>query len=121
MLGFKFSNYVPQKGKTPFKQLLDLFLELLNYTNGDPTEALDWLTQLDREHKLTSDEYGVGDFIEDLKEQGYLQENPATGAYQISGKTEQTIRKRSLEEVFGKLKKARKGNHNTFKTGNGDE
>lgn len=121
MVGFRFSEYIQQKGKTPFGQLLDLFLELLNYTNGDAAEALNWLTQLDREHKITNDDYGVGDFIEDLKQQGYLQEDPANGAFRITGKTEQTIRQRSLDEIFGKLKKARKGNHTTFKTGNGDE
>lgn len=121
MRGTLFTKYIEQQGKPPFKKLLDLFMELLNYTNGDPTEALDWLTQLDREHKLTDDDYGIGDFIEELKEKGYLKERENDGAYDITGKTEQTIRKRSLDEIFGKLKKANKGNHNTFKTGNGDE
>lgn len=121
MRGTLFTKYIEQKGKSPFKRLLDLFMELLNYTSGDPTEALDWLTQLDREHKLTDDDYGIGDFIDELKEKGYLKEQENDGSYAITGKTEQTIRKRSLDEIFGKLKKANKGNHNTFKTGNGDE
>src|SRR5690606_1509491 len=108
-------------GKTPFEKLFNLFMELLQYTSGDATEALDWLTKLDNEYKLTNKDYGIGDFIEELKEKGYLKENENDGAYAITGKTEQTIRKRSLDEIFGKLKKARKGNHNTFKTGNGDE
>lgn len=121
MRGTLFTKYIEQKGKSPFKRLLDLFMELLNYTSGDPPEALDWLTQLDREHKLTDDDYGIGDFIDELKEKGYLKEQENDGSYAITGKTEQTIRKRSLDEIFGKLKKANKGNHNTFKTGNGDE
>ncbi len=121
MKGILFTKFTEQKGKPPFERLLDTFMELLQFTNGDATEALDWLTQLDREYKLTDDNYGIGDFIEELKEKGYLRENPADGAYAITGKTEQTIRQRSLEEVFGKLKKGKKGNHNTFKTGNGDE
>jgi len=82
---------------------------------------LDWLTQLDREHKLTDDNYGIGDFIEDLKKHGYLQEDQMNGAYLITAKTEQTIRKRSLDEIFGKLKKSKQGNHNIFKSGLGDE
>lgn len=121
MKGVLFTKFVEQEGKTPFEKLFNLFMEMLQYTSGDATEALDWLTQLDREHKLTNKDYGIGDFIEDLKEKGYLKENENDGAFAITGKTEQTIRKRSLDEIFGKLKKANKGNHNTFKTGNGDE
>lgn len=122
MKGFVFTKYTPQNdGKTPFDRLFNLFMELLHYTAGDPTEALDWLTQLDRKHGLTDKDYGIGDFIEDLKQQGYLQENEMDGAYKLTGKSEQTIRKRSLDEIFGKLKKSRKGNHHTFKTGQGDE
>ena len=121
MKGLIFSKYTAPEGKNPFEKLFNLFMELLQYTSGDATEALDWLTKLDNEYKLTNKDYGIGDFIEELKEKGYLKENENDGAYAITGKTEQTIRKRSLDEIFGKLKKARKGNHNTFKTGNGDE
>lgn len=96
-------------------------MELLNYTSGDAGEALSWLTQLDREHGLTTEEYGIGDFIEDLKKNGYLKEDEGDGSFRITGKSEQTIRKRSLEEIFGKLKKAKGGNHQTFKSGQGDE
>ncbi|RYE20612.1 MAG: hypothetical protein EOP51_17460, partial [Sphingobacteriales bacterium] len=68
MKGFVFTKYSEQNdGKTPFDKLLNLFMELLQYTSGDATEALDWLTQLDRKHQLTDKNYGVGDFIEDLK------------------------------------------------------
>jgi Ca-activated chloride channel family protein len=121
MKGFVFTQFREQEGKTPFGKLFDLFMEILQYTSGDAAEALDWLTQLDRKHKLTDDEYGIGDFIEDLKEQGYLQENERDGSFEITAKSEQTIRKRSLDEIFGKLKKTKTGNHRTFKTGMGDE
>ena len=96
-------------------------MQLLTYTNGDASEALNWLNELDRQYKLTNDAYGMGDFIEDLKENGYLQENPQTGDLKITGKSEQTIRKKSLEEIFGKLKKSKSGNHATRKPGQGDE
>jgi uncharacterized protein with von Willebrand factor type A (vWA) domain len=108
-------------GKTKFEQLLNLFLQLLTYTNGDVAEALQWLNQLDRQYSLTNDEYGMGDFVDELKEKGYIDEDPATGTISITPKTEQGIRKSSLEEIFGKLKKTRQGNHNTFKSGTGDE
>ena len=122
MRGFIFSEYKPNEpAGTPFERLLDLFMQLLNFTAGDASEALNWLSQLDREHGLTNDEYGIGDFIEDLKKNGYLKEDEANGAYKITAKSEQTIRKRSLDEIFGKLKKTKTGNHQTFKTGQGDE
>jgi uncharacterized protein with von Willebrand factor type A (vWA) domain len=63
----------------------------------------------------------MGDFIEDLKKEGYLDENPVNGEFKITGKAEQTIRKKSLEEIFGKLKKSKSGQHQTRKSGQGDE
>ncbi|MEI6946730.1 VWA domain-containing protein [Paraflavisolibacter sp. H34] len=122
MTGFHFTRFDPRaEGKTKFDQLLDLFLQLLTYTNGDVAEALQWLNQLDREYELTNSEYGMGDFIDDLKDKGYITENSERGEIRITPKTEQGIRKRSLEEIFGKLKKTRQGNHDTFKPGQGDE
>lgn len=122
MNGFVFTKFNPDDGsKSQFGKLLDLFTELLQYTSGYATEALHWLTQLDKEYGLTNDDYGVGDFIEDLKANGYLKENEADGVYKITAKTEQVIRKRSLDEIFGKMKKSKPGSHRTFKTGQGDE
>lgn len=121
MKGFVFSAFKEDNSKSPFQKLLDLFMELLQYTSGDATEALDWLTQLDAKYGLTDKDYGIGDFIEDLKKNGYLQEDNATGAYSITKKSEQSIRKRALDNIFGKLKKTKRGNHNTFKSGQGDE
>ena len=119
---FHFSKYDPnEQGKSPFEKLLDLFLQLLTYTNGDFNEAMQWMNELDKEYKLTNDDYGIGDFVEDLKDKGYIDEKSATGEIKITSKTEQGIRKKSLEEIFGKLKKTKQGNHNTFKPGGGDE
>ena len=122
MIGFHFNRYDHnESGKSRFDQLLDVFMQLLSYTNGDVGEALQWMNQLDKEYQMTNDEYGMGDFIEDLKDKGYIDENNQTGEISITPKTEQGIRRRSLEEIFGKLKKSRTGNHNTFKPGLGDE
>jgi len=122
MIGFHFSNYDPrQSGKSKFDQLLELFTQLLTYTSGDVTEALQWLNELDKKYELTNDEYGMGDFIDDLKQKGYITEDEQRGEIKITPKTEQSIRKRSLEEIFGKLKKTKTGDHQTFKPGLGDE
>jgi Ca-activated chloride channel homolog len=122
MLGHQFSKYDPsQHGKSPFDTLMHLFLQLLTYTSGDVGEAMQWLNELDKEYKLTNDEYGVGDFYEDLKAKGYIDENKQNGQIKITPKTEQSIRKSSLDEIFGKLKKTKKGDHHVFKPGQGDE
>jgi Ca-activated chloride channel homolog len=122
MKGFFFSKFDPnQQGKSKFEQLLDMFMQLLTYTSGDVAEALQWLNEMDKEYGFTGEEYGMGDFIEDLKNKGYIDENRQTGEIKITPKTEQGIRKRSLEEIFGKLKKTKKGDHNTYKPGMGDE
>jgi Ca-activated chloride channel family protein len=73
MRGFQFSGFDPDaSGKSKFEQLLDLFMQMLTYTSGDVGEALNWLNQLDRQYELTNDEYGMGDFIDDLKDKGYI-------------------------------------------------
>jgi uncharacterized protein with von Willebrand factor type A (vWA) domain len=118
----RFFQYTPScDGKSTFEQLLNVFMQLLTYTNGDAGEALSWLNELDRQYRLTNDQYGMGDFIDDLKKNGYLDENPVNGEFKITGKSEQTIRKKSLEEIFGKLKKSKPGQHLTRKNGQGDE
>ncbi|MDA0778356.1 MAG: VWA domain-containing protein [Bacteroidetes bacterium] len=122
MIGFQFSKYIPTKlDGSNFDNLLDLFKQLLLYTSGDPAEAIDWMNELDKQYNVTNSEYGMGDFIQDLKDKGFLDEGEHTGEYEITPKMEQAIRKNALEEVFGKLKKSGKGNHKTRFTGIGDE
>ncbi len=123
MIGHRFSKFLEsEEGQDPFKRLFNVFMQLLSYTSGDAYEALNWLNELDREYKLTSDDYTMEDFIKDLKSKGFIKEDGEKGGYLITPKTEQTIRKNALEEIFGKLKKAGSGNHQTRFTGStGDE
>lgn len=110
MLGNRFSKYIEQL-KSTFDTLFDLFKELLVYTSGDVTEALDWLNQIDEQYKITTAEYGMGDFIQELKDRGYLKEEQEGGVGMVpTAKMEQTIRKTSLEQIFGKLKNQHKVN-----------
>ncbi len=123
MIPYKYMEWDEAKhgGKpTTFEQLLDLFQQLLQFTAGDATEALHWLTQLDQRYNLTDPESGMGDFIEELKARGYLKED-LRGALQMTAKTERSLRDRSLEEIFRQLRKAGKGQHRTPYEGIGDE
>ncbi|QIP16299.1 VWA domain-containing protein [Spirosoma aureum] len=124
MKGFQFSDYVPpeQKEGNKFDQLLNIFQQLLLLTSGDVEQAMSWMSQLDRQYGLTDDKYGIGNFFDDLKEKGYLTEENEEGRIVMTPKSEQTIRRSALEEIFGKLKRSKSGgNHNTPYTGTGDE
>ncbi|MEP7265310.1 MAG: hypothetical protein ABI772_12465 [Bacteroidota bacterium] len=120
MKGIRFLKFEPPAEGTTFDKLFKIFMELIQYTAGDANEAISWLTELDRQYNLTTPEYGMADFINDLKEKGFLKEDES-GELNITPRTEQTIRQNSLDEIFGKLKKSGKGSHKTTQSGNGDE
>lgn len=108
----------------PFDRLFEIFKELITHTSGDVDEALDWLRELDKEYALTTAEYTIDDFIEDLKKRGYLRdEDPenSEGGMAITAKTEKAIRQNALNQIFGKLKKSGKGNHKTKFVGLGQD
>lgn len=129
MLGHRFTEYIDMDQQTPFERLLPIFLEMMVHTSGDVEEALDWLREVDRAHNLTDENYTIDDFIEDLRAKGYIRDDegqgngrgPGNGSPTMTGKTEQAIRKRSLEQVFGKMKRGTRGNHRTNFMGQGDE
>lgn len=122
MKGHRFTKYIPPAVLSgDFDSMLKVFLQLVSMTGGDVSEALQWLTNLDRRYNLSSDQYGIGDFINDLKSKGYIDEDPGKGTFKVTPKTGQSIRKSALEEIFGKLKKGGQGKHRTPFTGPGDE
>lgn len=123
MIGHRFTEFIPEKDKeqSTFDNLLNIFLQLMVITSGDVSEALSWLTNLDKQYNITNADYGIGDFIDDLKSKGYVTDKNGQGSFEITAKSEQQIRKNSLEEIFGKLKKSGRGNHRSDLSGRGDE
>ena len=121
--GYKFSSYKPEH-KSPFEVLFEVFKELITHTSGDFDEALSWLEELDKEYKLTSEDYTLDDFVEELKEKGFIREEikpDGKTATNITAKTERAIRKNALDQIFGKLKMKGAGSHKTKSSGLGDE
>ena len=120
--GFIFTPYEKAE-EAPFDRLFDIFQELIVFTSGDVEETLSWMDQLDKEYRLYSEDYTKEDFIEDLKKRGFIGDDKKKGGggLKISAKTEQLIRQRSLNQIFGSLKKAGKGNHKTKHSGQGDD
>ena len=123
MLGHRFSKFTPNSdaGKSDFEKLLNVFMQLILITSGNVAEALQWLTEVDKQYGLTNDQYGIGDFIEDLKKNGYITDQTPDGEFKLKPKSEQNLRQSALEEIFGKLKKSKTGEHKTNHSGRGDE
>ena len=120
--GFLFSNF-KAKSQTPFEKLFEIFKELITYTSGDFNEAIDWLKELDKEYVLTSEDYTMDDFIEELLAKGYikkdLNQNGVGDGIGLTAKTEMLLRQHALKQIFGKMKRIGNGNHNTKHTGTG--
>lgn len=122
MIGHRFTDFIPDKSQqSNFENLLKIFLQLLTITSGDVSEALNWMNDIDRQFNLTDEDYGMGDFIDELKERDYIRENEDGSLLQLTLKGEISIRKQSLEEIFSKLRKSVSGNHTTPYSGPGDE
>ena len=123
MLGHRFSKYTPppDSAKSDFEKLLNIFMQFILITAGNVAEALEWLTEVDKQYNLTNKDYGIGDFIEDLKRNGYITDDGPNGEFKLKAKAEQNLRQSALEEIFGKLKKTKSGDHKTTHSGRGDE
>lgn len=108
----------------PFDKLWDLFQQLLTIASGDISQALSWLTDLDKEYNITDqfeEDYSIGDFIEQLKDKGYIKFDDKQNAVVMTRKTERSLRQRSLEEIFKNLHKGGFGGHQTQHSGKGLE
>ena len=121
--GFLFTNF-KSKTQTPFEKLFEIFKELITYTSGDFEEAINWLKELDKEYVLTSEDYTMDDFIEDLFKKGYIKKdlnpNKNGDGIGLTAKTEMLLRQHALKQIFGKMKRIGNGNHNTKHTGLGE-
>ena len=113
-----------QSGKSPFDTLWDLFQELLSISGGDVSQALRWLNDIDKDYGITDqfdDGYGIGDFIEEMQNRGYIRFDEDQTIMVPTSKTDRSIREKSLHEIFRKLKKGGQGQHKTPHTGRGLE
>ena len=122
--GLSFTKH-QKKVRTPFERLFEIFKELITHTSGDFDEAIEWLRELDKEYKLTDEDYTIDDFIEDLLKKSYIKQNNQKGGngegFSLTPKTEKLLREHALKQIFGKLKKSKTGNHKTQKIGQGED
>ncbi len=126
--GITFSKHIPEE-KDNFDRIFEIFKELITHTSGDIEESFNWLESLDKEYNIFSEVYSLEDFKEDLKKRGYIKDEIDSDNDSGSGnskkiltaKLESALRKYALDQIFGKLKKSGLGNHQTSKSGLGDE
>src|SRR6056300_1967189 len=92
--GLRFSRHVP-KEQSPFERLFEIFKELITHTSGDFDEAIDWLRELDKEYHLTTEDYTIDDFIEELKNKSFIEPKKGDGGkgdgLALTAKTEKLL------------------------------
>ncbi|MBP9193237.1 MAG: hypothetical protein KBF57_01045 [Saprospiraceae bacterium] len=122
MRGWIFHEQIENPEQSDFDRLFNIFKELLLHTAGDVDEAIVWLTEIDKKYKLTTDNYTIADFIQELKQKGFLRDGNAGEPGKVpTTRLEKALRQDALEQIFDQLKKTKSGQHNTTKTGIGDE
>ncbi len=123
MIGWRFESYVPDgKEGSLFERLFKVFEDLIVYTSGNVSEALSWLTEIDKEYQLTDGQYGIADFIQELIDRGYIRPSSGNeGQYDPTTQLEVSLRRKALDDIFDQLAKSKRGNHLTRHLGQGDE
>ncbi len=121
--GLVFKEFI-REDQTPFEKLFDIWKEVIVHVSGDVDESFEWMETIDAEYKLTTPDYTLDDFRNELIEKGYIKQEKdpkENGGLSITAKTERSIRQSALEQIFGNLKKSGSGNHKTKHLGTGDE
>jgi Ca-activated chloride channel homolog len=119
----KWDDRFSKDAKEPvFQRLFDLFQQLLTIASGEVSQALKWLTDLDKQYGLTSDDdYSMGDFIQELQDKNYITFDLDQSLFVPTAKTERSLRQRSLEEIFKGLGKGPQGAHKSSLQGTGTD
>ena len=71
----KFIGSIKNLKSKNFDDLFKIYQQILLITSGDFNKTISLLTELDRKYNMTSDKYGIGNFVDDLKKKGYITEN----------------------------------------------
>ena len=114
-----YSKWLPDSktDESRLKDLLSIFSSILVQTNGDIEEALDWLEQMGIEYQLFDKDLTFGDFVDELKRQGYIAEKE--GMQILTSKGSRKIRSDMLRKIFSGLKPDTSGFHESNKSGRG--
>jgi uncharacterized protein with von Willebrand factor type A (vWA) domain len=102
------------------RALMQLYHQLLLQANGDVDDALAALGRIGRHYGLFGGKFTLDDFKKWLKENEAIRE-VKPGRHELTKKGERTIRRDSLNEIFGSLRKDAAGDHRVPQAGSGNE
>jgi uncharacterized protein with von Willebrand factor type A (vWA) domain len=101
------------------EKLFSLFSHIILQTNGEVSEALDWLKELGDKYDLFDHKLSFSDFVERLRDKGYIEDSK--GIFLLKSRGAVRVRQDAFKEIFSKLKKSADGLHETPLYGNGVE
>src|SRR5688572_13524874 len=100
------------------KALLNLYHHLLLQMSGDVDRALSRLEQIGKRYGIFNEQFTIDDFKKWLKQNEAIQEI-APGRHVLTSRGERAIRRDSLQEIFGSLRKSAAGDHRVPHAGQG--
>ncbi len=100
------------------KALLNLYHQLLLQLNGDVDRALDALEQIGEQYGFFNDKFSIEDFKKWLEQNEAIRE-VEPGHHVLTSRGERAIRRDSLMEIFGALRKSATGDHRVPHSGSG--
>ena len=105
MLGFRYSAWDPglRHRLESFRQLLEMFNQLLLNTHGDAQLTLDIMKQLQQRGYIDAG-VDLDDFAEKLREAEIVRLPAAGGRYELTDKGAQRLRRSSLTRLFRDIK-----------------
>jgi Ca-activated chloride channel family protein len=114
-----YSKWTPHSltDENRLEALMGIFFALVIRVNGDAEEALEWLRYLDEQNNLLGGKMTMEEFIEKLKEKGFVVETD--GKRVLTQRGAQRLRRDALAEIFTSLKKSSMGMHETPSAGSG--
>ncbi len=112
---FRYIRFDPKRhGRDErFRQLLEIFNQILVAAAGDVPTSLDWLDRLGRRHGWFDEDYGIQEFEADLRKRGDVRPDGETGGLRLSGKGERAMREGALERIFAGFEAMGSGEHRT--------
>ncbi|MGH7725531.1 MAG: vWA domain-containing protein [Candidatus Eiseniibacteriota bacterium] len=100
------------------KALLNLYHQLLLQMNGNVDRALEALEEIGEQYGFFNDKFSIDDFKKWLEQNEAIRE-VEPGRHVLTSRGERAIRRDSLMEIFGSLRKSATGDHRVPQAGSG--
>ncbi len=109
--------HASQEGERP--DIVDLFSQLYLASNGDLSQALEWLRWVAEQYGLTSENRTFEDILDELEGKGLISRDK--GEFHLTPMGDRTVRDSVYDRVFQGLGKSLRGGHGVAQPGRGGE